>query len=81
MVAACILTLARDNSSFGRSGARQTGSIWVMVDRPIAGVAAFLNSRTRTVARANRARIVQGRVNTETGGTGTDGRSSEVRRH
>ena len=55
-----------------RSGARQTGSIWVMVDRPIAGVAAFLNSRTRTVAWANRARIVQGRVNTETGGT--DGR-------
>ena len=61
-----------------RSGARQTGSIWVMADRPIAGVAAFLNSRTRTVARANRARIVQGRVNAETGGT--DGRRSEVRR-
>ena len=51
-----------------RSGARQTGSIWVMVDRPIAGVAAFPNGRTRTVAWANRARIVQGRVNTETGG-------------
>ena len=39
-----------------------------MVDRPIAGVAAFPNGRTRTVAWANRARIVQGRVNTETGG-------------
>ena len=51
-----------------RSGARQTGSIWVMVDRPIAGVAAFPNGRTRTVAWANRARIVQGRVNTEAGG-------------
>ena len=51
-----------------RSGARQTGSIWVMVDRSIAGVAAFPNGRTRTVAWANRARIVQGRVNTETGG-------------
>ena len=51
----------------------------LMVDRPIAGVAAFLNSRTRTVAWANRARIVQGRVNTVTGGT--DGRRSEVRRH
>ena len=48
-------------------------------DRPIAGVAAFLNGRTRTVAWANRARIVQGRVNTERGGT--DGRGSEVRRH
>ena len=33
-----------------RSGARQTGSIWVMVDRPIARVAAFPNGRTRTVA-------------------------------
>ena len=39
-----------------------------MVDRSIAGVAAFPNGRTRTVAWANRARIVQGRVNTETGG-------------
>ena len=60
-----------------RSGARQTGSIWVMVDRSIAGVAAFPNGKTRTVAWANRARIVQGRVNTETGGT--DGRTGEAR--
>ena len=51
-----------------RSGARQTGSIWVMVDRSIAGVAAFPNGRTSTVTWANRARIVQGRINTETGG-------------
>ena len=60
-----------------RSGARQTGSIWVMVDRSIAGVAAFPDGKTRTVAWANRARIVQGRVNTETGGT--DGRTGEER--
>ena len=61
------------------SRARQTGIPWVTTDRPVARVAALPTSRARTVAWANRARIVQGRAGAHTGGT--DGREPEIRRH
>ena len=60
-------------------GVRQTGGSLVMEDRLIARVAASTQERARTVAWANRARILQGRANAHTGGR--DGKRTKLRGH